>query len=148
MPRVNNRRSGYVFSGIRSAMFGMWQHREMRSHLTIHTATMRGYCALHCFFLVLLTLWCVSVVIKPSIGLLQSLSQFLSLLHTYVCRYHSQGQIAATGYLHPMFVEGHWVVFDEDTFGHVWIFLTSFSLYSRVTESFADSWVPMHSLHQ
>jgi len=42
MPRVNNRRSGYVFSGIRSAMFGMWQHREMRSHFIIacvHKAT-------------------------------------------------------------------------------------------------------------
>ena len=38
-----------------------------------------------------------------------------------------------------MFVEGHWVVFDADTFGHVWIFLTSFSLYSRVTESFRDA---------
>lgn len=54
-------------------------------------------------------------------------------------RYHSQGQIAATGYMNPMFVEGHWVVFDADTFGHVWIFLTSFSLYSRVTESFRDA---------
>jgi len=53
-------------------------------------------------------------------------------------RYHSQGQIAATGYMNPMFVEGHWVVFDADTFGHVWIFLTSFSLYSRVTELFAN----------
>ena len=80
---------------------------------------------------------------KKFFNIFQKISRKIGInfCHCVCCtvyRYHSQGQIAATGYMNPMFVEGHWVVFDADTFGHVWIFLTSFSLYSRVTESFAN----------
>lgn len=49
-------------------------------------------------------------------------------------RFYSQGQIAGHGFSEPSFTPGHFMVFDQDTFGHLWMKLESFSLYSRVKE--------------
>ncbi|KAK2152905.1 hypothetical protein LSH36_315g05031 [Paralvinella palmiformis] len=56
------------------------------------------------------------------------------------CQYrcHSQGQIAGHGYTNSSFIPGHWIVFDENTFAHLWIDLSSMSVYSRVTEELAN----------
>lgn len=51
-------------------------------------------------------------------------------------RFHSLGQIAGHGFHHPQLIPGQWVVFDEDTFGHIWMELRSFSIFSRVKETF------------
>lgn len=49
-------------------------------------------------------------------------------------RFHGFGQIARQGFQNSSFIEGHWVVFNEDLFGFLWIKLESFSLYHRVKE--------------
>ncbi|KAK3086110.1 hypothetical protein FSP39_013713 [Pinctada imbricata] len=55
---------------------------------------------------------------------------------TCLFRYHAQGQIAGHGFRSPTWSPGHFVVFDEDTFGMIWLQLESFSLYSRVMEKY------------
>ncbi|XP_062593048.1 F-box only protein 31-like [Saccostrea cucullata] len=42
------------------------------------------------------------------------------------------GQIAADRYVNPSFSKAQFVVFDENTFGMIWLELASFSIYSRV----------------
>ncbi|XP_056000497.1 F-box only protein 31-like [Ostrea edulis] len=49
-------------------------------------------------------------------------------------RCNAKGQISATGYTNPSFSRGHFVVFDENRFGMVWIELHSFSIYARVED--------------
>ncbi|XP_050397811.1 F-box only protein 31 [Patella vulgata] len=53
-----------------------------------------------------------------------------------IARFHANGQIAGHDYSNPSQTPGHWVVFNENTFGFLWLELKSFSLYSRVTEEF------------
>ena len=54
-----------------------------------------------------------------------------------VCRarFHGFGQLANHAYSDPEFVQGHWVVFDEDWFGFLFITLNSLSLFHRVKEN-------------
>jgi len=47
-------------------------------------------------------------------------------------RFHGFGQIAGTGYQNPSYVQGHWIVFNEDLFAFLWINLRSVSVYHRV----------------
>jgi len=51
-------------------------------------------------------------------------------------RFHGFGQIAGTGYQNPSYVQGHWIVFNEDLFGFLWISLRSISIYHRVRKKF------------
>ncbi|XP_033754683.1 F-box only protein 31-A-like [Pecten maximus] len=51
-------------------------------------------------------------------------------------RFHGQGRIAGHGYHNPSLTPGHFIVFDNDTLGFMWMELLSFSMYSRVTETF------------
>ncbi len=50
-------------------------------------------------------------------------------------RFHGFGQIAMDGYQDASFIEGHWIVFNENFFGFLWISLGSLSLYHRVQDS-------------
>ena len=51
-------------------------------------------------------------------------------------RYHSQGTVSPMGYIRPEKIVNHFIVFDEDTFGVLWLGLYSFGLFSRVHEEF------------
>lgn len=51
-------------------------------------------------------------------------------------RFHGFGQIAGTGFQNPSYVQGHWIVFNEDLFGFLWISLRSISVYHRVKKKF------------
>jgi len=42
--------------------------------------------------------------------------------------------VSPSGYRNPTKVKNHFIVFDDNTFGILWITLHSFSLFSRVTE--------------
>lgn len=53
-------------------------------------------------------------------------------------RFHGFGQVAGEGFQDPSFIEGHWVIFNEDLFGFLWISLQSLSIYHRVQEKFID----------
>lgn len=53
-----------------------------------------------------------------------------------LARFHGFGQIAGTGYQNPSYVPGHWIIFNEDLFGFLWISLESISIYHRVNEKF------------
>ncbi|XP_067135679.1 F-box only protein 31-like isoform X1 [Centruroides vittatus] len=47
-------------------------------------------------------------------------------------RYHALGQIAGQGFINPSFSRGHWIIFNEDLFGFLWLDLLSLSMYHRV----------------
>jgi len=49
-------------------------------------------------------------------------------------RYHSLGQIAGHNYTGPSYTHNHFIVFDDNLFGIMWIELHSLSMYSRVAE--------------
>ncbi|XP_064611112.1 F-box only protein 31-like [Liolophura sinensis] len=51
-------------------------------------------------------------------------------------RFHGFGRIAGHGYTNPSSIPGHWIVFDEHNFGFIWLDLRSFSMFSKVTETF------------
>ncbi|XP_061196272.1 F-box only protein 31-like [Saccostrea echinata] len=51
---------------------------------------------------------------------------------TCTFRCNALGQIAADGYVNPSFSKAQFVVFDENTFGMIWLELLSFSIYARV----------------
>lgn len=51
-------------------------------------------------------------------------------------RFSSKGQVAHVDYDDAQFVPGQWVIFDGDTFGHVWLSLSSFAMFKRVAETF------------
>ncbi|ELT96841.1 hypothetical protein CAPTEDRAFT_224504 [Capitella teleta] len=53
---------------------------------------------------------------------------------TCSARFHSRGQIANESYTDARFIPGHWIVFDEDTFGHLWMQIHSFSLFTRIKD--------------
>lgn len=53
-------------------------------------------------------------------------------------RFHGFGQVADEGFQDPSFVEGHWIVFNEDLFGFLWISLQALSMFHRVQEQFID----------
>ncbi|XP_064640862.1 F-box only protein 31-A-like [Lineus longissimus] len=50
-------------------------------------------------------------------------------------RFSSRGQVAYDNYTRPTFISGHFVVFDEDTLGFLWIDLEAFCLLKRCTET-------------
>uniref|UniRef100_A0A0P6E0V0 F-box only protein n=1 Tax=Daphnia magna TaxID=35525 RepID=A0A0P6E0V0_9CRUS len=54
-------------------------------------------------------------------------------------RFHGFGQIAQEGFREPSFVEGHWIVFNEDLFGFLWTSLHALSMFHRVQEEFTSS---------
>ena len=54
-----------------------------------------------------------------------------------IYRFHSEGQIAAHGFTNPTFSKSHWIIFDEDTFAHLWLELNSISFYVRIKEDFS-----------
>nr|XP_058969121.1 F-box only protein 31-like [Pocillopora verrucosa] len=56
--------------------------------------------------------------------------------HTYLARYHGKGRIASHGFVSPQWTRGHFVLFNDDMFGFLWIELMAFSVYSRTTEPF------------
>ncbi|ESO91018.1 hypothetical protein LOTGIDRAFT_233514 [Lottia gigantea] len=62
--------------------------------------------------------------------------RFSGTPHKCIGRFHAKGQIAGHDFSNPSRTPGHWVVFDENTFGFLWLELKSFSLYSRVQEHF------------
>ncbi|XP_046558884.1 F-box only protein 31-like [Haliotis rubra] len=47
-------------------------------------------------------------------------------------RFHGQGQIAGHGFTNPSMSSGHFIIFDDNNFGFLWLELKSFSMYSRV----------------
>jgi F-box protein 31 len=49
-------------------------------------------------------------------------------------RFYGLAQIAYEGYIDPIFVNGHWVIFDENAFGFLYFELSSFSIFHRVQE--------------
>lgn len=53
-----------------------------------------------------------------------------------IYRFHGQGRIAGHGYHDPSLTPGHFMVFDNNTFGFIWMDLYSLSLFSRVEETF------------
>ena len=59
---------------------------------------------------------------------------------SHIFRYHSQGTVSPMGYLRPEKIVTHFIIFDENTFGVLWIGLCSFGLYSRVHESLDARW--------
>lgn len=63
--------------------------------------------------------------------------RFLEIPKTCIARYHGLGQVAGHGYTNPSFSRGHWVVFNEDLFGFLWLELLSLSMYHRVKEDLA-----------
>ncbi|XP_041376674.1 F-box only protein 31-like [Gigantopelta aegis] len=65
------------------------------------------------------------------------IDRFQNAPRTCRARFHAKGQIAGHGFSDPSFTVGHWVVFDENMFGFLWLKLRSFSVYSRVLE---DLW--------
>ncbi|XP_060082624.1 F-box only protein 31-like [Ylistrum balloti] len=56
--------------------------------------------------------------------------------HRCKYRFHGKGRIAGHGYHNPSLTPGHLVVFDDNTLGFMWMELLSFSMYSRVMETF------------
>lgn len=54
----------------------------------------------------------------------------------YKARYHGVGQIASHGFVSPQWTAAHFVLFNEDLFGFLWIELMAFSVYSRATEPY------------
>ncbi|CAH1800568.1 unnamed protein product [Owenia fusiformis] len=54
-----------------------------------------------------------------------------------IARFHGHGQIAGHAFDNPSTTPGHWIVFNEDSFGFIWMELRSFSIYSRVKETFS-----------
>lgn len=64
------------------------------------------------------------------------MAMFIAIFLFFYSRFSSKGQIAETGYVNASFVPGQWVIFDGDTFGHVWLFLAAFAMFKRVTETF------------
>ncbi|XP_052215644.1 F-box only protein 31-like isoform X2 [Dreissena polymorpha] len=58
-----------------------------------------------------------------------------------LCRYHALGTVSPTGYVDPQRIPVHFVVFDADTFGVIWIDLYHFSFYRRVHEELGASGV-------
>jgi hypothetical protein len=52
------------------------------------------------------------------------------------CRFLGKGTVSPMGYRHPSLINVHFIVFDENKFGVLWIDLHSFSLFSRVEETF------------
>ncbi|WAR01637.1 FBX31-like protein [Mya arenaria] len=53
-----------------------------------------------------------------------------------LCRYHALGTVSPTGYTDPQQIPVHFMVFNEDMFGVMWIGLHHFSLYVKVKEQF------------
>ncbi|XP_076338039.1 F-box only protein 31-like [Tachypleus tridentatus] len=49
-------------------------------------------------------------------------------------RYHGLGQVAAHGFANPSFIPGHWIIFNEDFFGFLWLELMTLGVYHRVQE--------------
>lgn len=60
--------------------------------------------------------------------------RFHEIPRTCTARYHGLGQVAGHGFTNPSFSRGHWVIFNEDLFGFLWLELLSLSMYHRVTE--------------
>lgn len=63
--------------------------------------------------------------------------RFHEVPKTCVARYHALGQVAGHGFTNPSFSRGHWIVFNEDLFGFLWLELLSLSMYHRVKEEIA-----------
>ncbi|XP_064467028.1 F-box only protein 31-like [Ornithodoros turicata] len=61
--------------------------------------------------------------------------RFQEIPRTCLARYHGLGQVAGHGFTNPSFSRGHWIVFNENLFGFLWLELLSLSVYHRVTES-------------
>ncbi|XP_060593212.1 F-box only protein 31-like [Ruditapes philippinarum] len=53
-----------------------------------------------------------------------------------IARFLGKGTVSPMGYRHPSLINVHFIVFDENKFGVLWIDLHSFSLFSRVEETF------------
>ncbi|XP_052798220.1 F-box only protein 31-like [Mya arenaria] len=53
-----------------------------------------------------------------------------------LCRYHALGTVSPTGYTDPQQIPVHFMVFNEEMFGVMWIGLHHFSLYVKVKEQF------------
>nr|XP_037283821.1 F-box only protein 31-like [Rhipicephalus microplus] len=62
---------------------------------------------------------------------------FYEIPETCIARYHGMGQVAGHGYRNPSYSRGHWVVFNEDLFGFLWLELLSLSMFHRVKEDLA-----------
>lgn len=50
-------------------------------------------------------------------------------------RFHGHGQVAGHGFTNSSYIPGHWIVFNEDLFGFLWLELKSLSLFHRVQET-------------
>jgi len=50
-------------------------------------------------------------------------------------RFHGFGQVAGHGFTNSSYTSGHWIVFNEDLFGFLWMELGSLGMYHRVKES-------------
>ncbi|KAG1649944.1 F-box only protein 31 [Nymphon striatum] len=58
----------------------------------------------------------------------------MSLPKTCKARFRSSGQVAGIGYLNPSFTDGHWIIFNEDLFGYLWLELLLLSAFERVED--------------
>ncbi|KAK7505289.1 hypothetical protein BaRGS_00003451 [Batillaria attramentaria] len=58
----------------------------------------------------------------------------IQLPNTCRARYHAEGRIAGHGYHNPSMCKAHFIVFEEDMFGVIWLDLDSFSLFCRVKQ--------------
>ncbi|KAL4234698.1 F-box only protein 31 [Mactra antiquata] len=53
-----------------------------------------------------------------------------------IARFHALGTVSPMGYTRPTKIPTHFIVFNENLFGVIWLQLYSFSVFSRVTEEF------------
>lgn len=63
-------------------------------------------------------------------------ARYAEFPRAYQARYHGVGQIASHGFLSPQMTPGHFVLFNDDLFGFLWLELMAFSVYSRATEPY------------
>ncbi|KAL9975644.1 hypothetical protein ACROYT_G012827 [Oculina patagonica] len=63
-------------------------------------------------------------------------ARYTNFPNVYLARYHGRGQIASHGFVSPQWTPGHFVLFNDDLFGFLWLELMAFSVYSRATEPF------------
>lgn len=50
-------------------------------------------------------------------------------------RFHAFGQVAGHGFTNSSYTRGHWIIFNEDLFGFLWLELCTFSVFHRIQEN-------------
>jgi len=71
---------------------------------------------------------------QPFVKPLDCVDSYRNIPSTCQSRFHGFGQIAGDGFTRPKFIPGHWIIFNQDLFGFLWLDLHSLSVFHRVNE--------------